>query len=152
MVLPQDARPDLDRILARPSLVVLDPAAGITDPVLAALGLARGPEDPRVSSARWVVQRPAPDVPMLKVGDDAVEAHPMAVTGPMDVWMADTLGRPVVAAVGDVILVLDADLLRNGALGQERDDPRKGLAEGASSRAVATHRLAHRLLAELFER
>lgn len=160
VVLPQDAR-DVDAILtARRVLVVLDPTAPITDPLLSALGLARAPEDPRTAVADWVVERPAPDVPMLDAGGDAVEARPMAVTGPMDVWMADVLGRPVVAVIERgppedrrrVILLLDADLLRNGALGKERDDPRKGLAWGGSSPALAAHRLAHRLLAELYLR
>ncbi|MDP2314941.1 MAG: hypothetical protein Q8P41_18725 [Pseudomonadota bacterium] len=155
LLLPQGPRADLDAVLDAPRvLVVLDPEAGITDPVLAALGLVRGGDDPRPAEARWVVERPAPDVPMLRAGDDAIEARPMTVTGAMDVWMADSLGRPVVAAVtrGDtrVVLLLDADLLRNAALGKERDDPRKGLEPGASSRAMAAHRLAHRLLGALY--
>jgi hypothetical protein len=138
----------------RKVLAVLDPHAPITDALLGRLGLARGPTDARTAEARWVHAGPAPDVPLLAVGSDSIAARPLAVTGPMDVWMVDVLGRPVVAAVeaggAHVVLVLDADLLRNGALGAERDDPRKGLAEGASSRAVAAHRLAHRLLADLF--
>lgn len=155
VLLPQGARADLDAVLAAPRvLVVLDPAAPITDAVLARLGLARGPDDPRPAEARWVVDRPAPDVPMLAVGDDTIEARPMGVTGAMDVWMSDTLGRPVLASVtrgnSRVLLLLDASLLRNGALGKERDDPRKDLPDGGSSRALAAHRLAHRLLAELF--
>ncbi|MES2641544.1 MAG: DUF4350 domain-containing protein [Myxococcota bacterium] len=155
VLLPQGDRADLDAVLTAPRvLVVLDPAAPITDGVLARLGLARGAADPRPAEARWVIERPAPDGPMFEVGDDAVEARPMAVTGEMDVWMADALGRPVVASVTRgatrVILLLDADLVRNGALGKERDDPRKDLPSGGSSRALAAHRLAHRLLAELY--
>ncbi|MDP2306111.1 MAG: hypothetical protein Q8P18_08785 [Pseudomonadota bacterium] len=157
ILLPQGERADLDAVLAAPRvLVVLDPTAPITDAVLARLGLARGPvdADPPLAEARWVVERPAQDVPMLAIGSDRIEARPMAVTGPMDLWMTDTFGRPVVAVVRHggttVMLLLDADLLRNGALGLERADPRKGLPDGGSSRALAAHRLAHRLLAELY--
>lgn len=194
VILPQPARDDLATLLAAPRvLAVLDPAAGITDPLLAALGLSRveGPEGaaadgvpvepdapaaepvpwegatededvlaappPKGKPARWVIERPAPDVPALRVGDDAITALPMEIRGPFDgfdVWMLDDDGRPVVVALKRdgrrVILVLDAALLQNGALGKERDDPRKKLAEGASNRRIAAHRLAHRLAAELF--
>ncbi len=157
LLLPQAPRSDLDAVLgARRVLAVLDRDAKITTPLLEALGLARGIDDPRAAEARWVVERPAPEVPMLAVGSDTVEARPMAVTGEMDVWMADALGRPVVASVtrGDtrVVLLFDDDLLRNDALRGERDDPRKQLPPGGSTRTVAAHRLAHRLLAELYLR
>jgi hypothetical protein len=52
-----------------------NPTAPITDPLLAALGLSREPEDPRTAVADWVVERPAPEVPMLAAGTDAVEAR-----------------------------------------------------------------------------
>jgi hypothetical protein len=154
VLLPGPVRDDLDALLRsdRRVLAVLDPAAAITDPVLAAFGLTRGPPDDRTSPATWTDPWPAPDVPQLEVGDDTIDAQPMPVTGPMQVRMADALGRPVVATVADgrVILVFDARLLGNGALGGERDDPRKKLEDGGSSRAMAAHRLAHRLLARLF--
>lgn len=155
ILLPQGDRADLDAVFAaRRVLVVLDPNAPITDGVLSRLGLVRAVDDSRVAEARWVADLPAPDMPMFEVGDDTVSARPMAVRGDMDVWMSDTLGRPVVASLrrGDtrVILLLDADLVRNGALGPEREDPRKDLPWGGSSRALAAHRLAHRLLAELY--
>ncbi len=157
VLLPGPTRADLGALLApnRRVLAVLDAESEGTAAFLTTLGLTRLPDDPRGAPATWGMPRPEPDgVPVLEGGDDRIEAHPIGVSGPMEVWMEDALGRPVVAMVAHggarVILLFDSALLRNGALGKERDDPREAVAAGGSSRTLAAHRLAHRLLAELF--
>jgi hypothetical protein len=154
VLLPQDARDDLDALLDAPTvLAILDPAAGITAPLLAKLGLTAGEGAAEPALARWVVQKTAPDVPVLDYGDDTIAATPMIVSG-LDPWMVDERGRTVVGHVThaghDVILVLDPTLVSNATLGGERDDPRTWRWFGPSTPKLAGHRLAHRLAAELF--
>ncbi|MFZ5477658.1 MAG: DUF4350 domain-containing protein [Myxococcota bacterium] len=69
------------------------------------------------------------------------------LVGPAEVLERDDAGRPLVARAGRVTMVMDAGLLRNDALGGERDDP----ADGPPDRTARWKR-ADRLLGDLFDR
>jgi hypothetical protein len=98
----------------------------------------RPAEEPVTGPLTW--RDPLPDLAGRELSGP-VESNPISLVGDVEVLAVDSLDRPVVVRLNDWVLVLDASLLKNGALG--RQDVR--LAEHAGTVDLAT-----RLLGWLF--
>ena len=123
----------------RRGVALIDPEGDSSRRLLLALALrAGGVGEPADGPLVWVEPFEAP----FGLGlEGAVRSAPVALEGDFDVLALDALARPVVVRSGPWVLVLDAALLSNAALGRE-SAPRQD--------APGAHDLAFRLLGWLF--
>ena len=154
LVLPEAQRDDMAELITQAERVValVDVEVEASRALLKLLGVQWRPGEAEGAQLRWREALPTPPHPVFEDVPDveSVASRVPRVEGELHVLASDGAGRPVVVRTQhgqtEVVLVLDADLLSNARMENERADPTQKTAE-----VQAAHRLAFALLGWLAE-
>ena len=134
VVLPEATHPELVSLVqgAERALVIVD------ERLAGKLGLALG-ERVETLGFEGELDRPFPDHPVWAVEHEAVPVNAFGYAGG-DVLLASE-GRPLLVAEGNLLLLLDPDLLTNERMGNERarpdQDPKRAALHGLALSLMA---------------
>ena len=140
VVLPEVEREDLPSLVqgAERVLVVVDEA------LAERLGLVLG-ERVETRGLETELPRPFPDHAVWSAEVEPLVVRAWSLEGEVDEVLASSEGRPVLVRRGNLLLLLDPDLVRNEALGKEREPPWK------EPLRAAHHQFAFQVLGRLFD-